>query len=146
MKLLPLLLLAILTNSIGNALLSHGMKTVSPVLEACLATGNYPGMVLPVLTNPSFLGGLTCLVTFFLLFLTLLSKADLSYVLPVTSFNYVITVAIAAFMLKEQVSPVRWLAVLIISMGVLLVARGESRTVTDTEDLPVSVELAEEQI
>jgi uncharacterized membrane protein len=86
-----------------------------------------------VVTNLSFLLGLSLQITFFLLFLTLLSRADLSYVLPVTSFSYILTAILAMVVLKEEISMRRWFGIVLICFGVLLVARGESRT--DKKDI-----------
>jgi drug/metabolite transporter (DMT)-like permease len=151
MKLLPLILIAIFTESLGGALLSRGMKQVGQVIDAgevVLSSpialdslmsiypplAYYSGIGLLTVTNLNFLSGLLLQITFFLLFLTLLSKADLSYVLPVTSFSYVITATLAVFVLQENVSGGRWFGILLICLGVLLVGQGESRT-TPTSNL-----------
>lgn len=148
MKLLPIIIIAIFAESLGGALLSHGMKQVGDAV-ANLDANNFQllahygltfladlsphigygaQIVFLTITNLSFISGLLLQIGFFLLFLTLLSRADLSYVLPVTSFSYVITAGLAVFMLKEHVSINRWFGILLICSGVLLVSRGESRT------------------
>ena len=53
--------------------------------------------------------------------LSLLSWADLTYVLPVTSFSYVLSAAVGAVYVNEQVPLLRWVAVSIITLGILLV-------------------------
>ncbi len=150
MKLLPLIVIAVFTVSLGDALLTRGMKEVAFLMDSfnpSQATGiayylvNLVGSINPswaiygawpvaTVTNINFLLGLSLQTTFFILFLTLLSRADLSYVLPVTSFSYILTAILAMLMLKEEISARRWFGILLICFGVLLVARGESRTDT----------------
>lgn len=148
MKLLPLIVIAVFTVSLGDAMLTRGMKQVAEIManfDPSQATGLtvflmkfiasikpdwaiYGAWPVTVVTNLSFLLGLSLQITFFLLFLTLLSRADLSYVLPVTSFSYILTAILAILVLNEEISGRRWFGILLICFGVLLVARGESRT------------------
>lgn len=157
MKLLPIIIIAVFTVSLGDALLTRGMKQVAELmtnfdmtqasglsfhLMGLVATINpdwaiYGAWPMATVTNIYFLLGLALQTTFFVLFLTLLSRADLSYVLPVTSFSYIITAVLAMLMLKEEVSGRRWFGILLICFGVLLVARGQARTdqKTSTEEV-----------
>ena len=148
-----MILIAIITQTFGSALLSRGMKEVGETvtkLEISQVTGftrhlinlvgyfhadwaRYGAYPVVTLTNMDFLGGLLLQIAFFVIFLTLLSKADLSYVLPVTSFSYVLTAIVAVWMLHEKISGIRWFGTLLICMGVLLVSRGESATTLPTE-------------
>ncbi|QUW04747.1 EamA family transporter [Chloracidobacterium validum] len=107
----------------GNVLLTLAMKRLSPTLEAQLAAWEVRALLLTIMTDVTFLSGLALLVTFFILFLTLLSKLDLSYVLPVTSLGYIITALLGAFLLGEAVSSTRWLGIVAIAAGVYLVTR-----------------------
>jgi multidrug transporter EmrE-like cation transporter len=124
----PLALGSVATNSAGNVLLARAMKEMRESLGADLSEGHFVAALVTVLSNPTFLVGVALLITFFLLFLTMLSKMDLSYVLPVTSFGYVITALLAAAFLGETVSATRWMGIFMISFGVLLVAQGKSVT------------------
>src|SRR5262245_4423478 len=103
MRLLPLILLAILTQAFGNVMLSRGMKEVGIAISADLEAARYFNVVLITVSNPFFLLGLLLLTTAFLLFLTLLSRADLSYVVPITSFSYVLIALMAVYLLKENI-------------------------------------------
>ncbi len=55
--------------------------------------------------------------------ITLLSWADLSYVLPLTSIVYVLTACCGWCFLHESISAVRWTGIGLISLGAALVAR-----------------------
>ena len=48
--------------------------------------------------------------------------ADLTYVLPVTSSGYILTVILSKVFLGEHISMARWLGTIVISFGVLLVS------------------------
>jgi len=98
--------------SVGDSLLAHGMKQVGSISLAHLSTA-----VLSVL-NPWVAVGILFLLGFFASYLTALSWADLTYVLPATSLGYVIVTLIAKFGLHERGSPMRWLGSLHITAGV----------------------------
>ncbi len=104
--------------SIGDSLLSHGMKQVGNVSPRHL-----PDVILAVL-NPSVAFGILFLLGFFASYMMALSWADLTYVLPATSLGYVLLALIAKFLLHEQVTPSRWLGIFLISAGVGFVTQG----------------------
>jgi drug/metabolite transporter (DMT)-like permease len=104
--------------SVGDALLSHGMKQLGG-----LSLRNLPALILAVL-NPWVACGVVLLLLFFAAYLTALSWADLTYVVPATSLGYVVLALIARFVLHEHVSVTRWLGIALISAGVGFVVRG----------------------
>jgi uncharacterized membrane protein len=108
-------------NVLGNVSLSLGLK--NRVLAFT------PAAVLEVLWNPWVTLGVALLILWLLSRMTLLSWADLSYVLPVTSIGYVLTVIFGKVFLLEHVSTLRWLGVLLITAGAALVAATPLRTV-----------------
>jgi drug/metabolite transporter (DMT)-like permease len=108
--------------SVGDSLLSHGMKQVGSV-----SLRQLPTIVLAVL-NPWVTLGILFLLGFFAAYMMALSWADLTYVLPATSLGYVLLALIARFLLHEQVTASRWLGILLISAGVGLVTQGPALT------------------
>ena len=80
---------------------------------------------------------------FFAAYMTALSWADLTYVLPATSLGYVLLALIAKFFLHEQVSTMRWLGIALISAGVGFVTQGPALTqhphVDDERRVPEAV-------
>ena len=60
--------------------------------------------------------------------LTLLSWADLSFVLPVTSLGYVLAALMGKLFLAEEVSWPRWAGTLLIVAGIALVGATYPRT------------------
>jgi drug/metabolite transporter (DMT)-like permease len=121
LKTLVVLALAILANGAGNLSLSYGMKSVGPPVDWTL-----PGLgaVLGVaLSSASVIVGALLLLVFFALFLSLLSWADLSYVLPMISSCFVVSALLGHLVLGERISLVRWAGIALVSIGVLLVGR-----------------------
>jgi drug/metabolite transporter (DMT)-like permease len=117
-----ILLAVMLTASVGDTLLSHGMTQVGPVTLAHL------GMLLAALRNLWVITGILCLLGFFASYLTALSWADLTFVLPSTAFGYVVVALLSKFWLHETISPYRWAGILLIVCGVGFVANGPSLT------------------
>jgi drug/metabolite transporter (DMT)-like permease len=108
--------------AIGDSLLSRGMKQIGSV-----SLQNLQHIILAIL-NPWVALGILFLLCFFASYMTALSWADLTYVLPATSLSYVLLALIAKFALHEQVSATRWAGIVLISGGVGFVTRGPELT------------------
>ena len=108
----------------GDSLLSRGMKELGNV-----SLVRIPDLLLAI-TDPYVASGILLLLAFFGCYMTALSWADLTYVLPATSLGYVLVALIGKFLLREQVSAARWMGIILISMGVGFVAGGPSHTDT----------------
>jgi drug/metabolite transporter (DMT)-like permease len=81
-----------------------------------------------VLTSGTIWLGIASLISFFVAYTLVLSWADYSYVQPASSVAYGMVALLAHFMLREVVTPMRWLGVLIICLGVLVVGHTPPRT------------------
>jgi uncharacterized membrane protein len=108
--------------AIGDSLLSRGMKQIGSI-----SLQNLPHIILAIL-NPWVALGILFLLCFFASYMTALSWADLTYVLPATSLSYVLLALVAKFVLHEQVSATRWAGIVLISGGVGFVTRGPELT------------------
>ena len=112
----------VLFGSTGDALLARGMKHTPSI-------GMHHVMdVFSVLTNPFVMAGIVFLLAFMYSYMTALSFADLSYVLPATAISYVFMVLLSIFWLHEHVGGQRWAGVAFIVLGVGFVARSPLRT------------------
>ena len=120
-KTLVLVLIAGLLGGAGHVLLSKGMKTVGDLTEA--PTSRIGGMVGRTVTNPWVLTGVVLQASFFFLYLTLLSRADVSKILPMTAFDYIVVALLAQMFLAEPVTPARWTGIGLIVLGVFMVSR-----------------------
>ena len=114
--------LVVLTNVIGNVCLSHGMQEVGRIVSAS------PADYLRALLNPWVLAGSCTLALWMISELALLSRADLSFVLPVTASAYVLIAIAGHFFLGDQISWQRWLGIVVISIGVILAEETPSLT------------------
>jgi uncharacterized membrane protein len=122
----------------GDSMLAHGMKQTGGI-----SLHHLEGVVFAIL-NPWVAVGILLLLAFFATYMTALSWADLTFVLPATSLGYVLLALVAKFVLHEQVSPLRWLGIALISGGVGFVAGGPSLTVHSPTHAPVDEPCAAE--
>jgi uncharacterized membrane protein len=114
-----LAIVVIVTNLAGNTLLSVGMRGTTGVQS---------------FLSPAVLAGVSLLILWTLLRATLLSWADLSYVLPVTAIGYVLTALTGKLLLNEAISSTRWIATLLIVSGVVLAGSTTARTTDQSRE------------
>jgi drug/metabolite transporter (DMT)-like permease len=106
----------------GDSMLSYGMRQVGNI------SLRHPGELLFAITNPWVGLGIVLLLGFFASYMTALSWADLTYVLPASSIGYVLLALIARFFLHEQVSVTRWMGIALVASGVGFVTSGPELT------------------
>ena len=109
--------LVVLSSLCGDFSLSCGMRRVGPLLTLS------PLAYLRAVLNPLVALGISLLILWLFLHMALLSWADLSYVLPVTSIGYVLAALAGRLFLHETISAGRWTGIALITAGVVLVAR-----------------------
>jgi drug/metabolite transporter (DMT)-like permease len=116
------LLAVMLTASVGDTMLSHGMAQVGAV------DMHHLGLLVHALGNLWVIGGIVLLIGFFASYLSALSWADLSFVMPSTACGYVVVALLSRFWLHEHLSVYRWMGIVMIVCAVGFVANGPSRT------------------
>ncbi len=114
--------IVIVLNVCGNSLLRVGMSSVGEIVSVS------PFAYLRAFANPWVLAGIVLLLGWLIAQLSLLSWADLSYVLPVTSLSYVLISLVGAYILHERMSLFHWAGVALILVGVTAV--GKTRPMT----------------
>lgn len=129
MKTAIVLIVAIISQAVGNVFLTKAMKTVT----SSNAGNDLFATALSAASNPTLWLGTALLIVFFALYSAALSWADLSFVLPATAFGYVLNVAAGHYFLNESVSPARWAGSAIITLGVFMVSRSGVRTIPRAE-------------
>ena len=107
----------ILSNSFGNLFLALGMRTSAEVSS--------PLSFVTAIFNPVVMLGIAFLISWMLTRMAMLSWADLTYVLPVTAFGYVVSALLGWAFLAEMITPVRWAGTLLIVAGTVLVGLGD---------------------
>lgn len=104
----------IVSGVLGNFALAWGMKHAAPGAGPILS-----------LLHPAVIAGIVLLIVWTLLRMKLLSFADLTYVLPVTSVGYVLNALLGAAFLSETISPARWAGTILIMAGAALTGGAE---------------------
>lgn len=111
-----------LSAPLGDTCLSRGMNQLGAI------SIHHPGALIAAVFTPWIAAGIALLIGFFASYLTALSWADLTFVLPTTAFGNVIVALLARFWLQEPISLQRWAGIFLITVGVGFVANGPSRT------------------
>ena len=107
---------------LGDTCLSRGMTSLPPI------SLSQPLSLINAVFTPWIGAGIVLLIGFFASYLTALSWADLTYVLPATAFGNVIVALFARFWLHETISWQRWAGIVLITVGVGFVTQGPSLT------------------
>jgi uncharacterized membrane protein len=124
-KTLVMILAMVVCANAGDLMLKHGMNQIGAVEIS--ATGLRHALLLTI-TNGTIWIGIVFLSGFMLSYMTVLSWADYSYVMPAGAFGYALLTLLAVVFLHETVSPRRWAGVILICVGVLLVGQTRPRT------------------
>ena len=123
-KTMGLMFIAVIAVTIGDIWMSQAMKSIGEVnitgVRSLWATA------VKVFSTPKVWMATACMAMFFFMWISVLSWADLTYVLPLTALTYVFNAMLAPKMLGETVTPTRWLGVILIAIGVAIVAFSEA--------------------
>ncbi len=116
-KTIAVLIPAVFAQAAGNVFLSMKMKEIGG--------SHFLALLGRALESPTLWIGTALLIVAFILFAAALSWADLSLVVPAVSIEIVVNVIFADYFLHEVISLTRWMGVLLISAGIILVLRSE---------------------
>jgi len=108
-------IVVIVSNVLGNFALSMGMKEVGATVSFAVLP------YLRALLDPWVIAGVCLLALWLLSNLSLLSWADLSYALPVTSIAYVIAAILGRVFMGDEISWLRWTGIVLIVIGATIV-------------------------
>ncbi len=117
-----ILIAVMVTASFGDALLSRGMTQMGAV------DLHHPAILFHALFNPNIVLGIVLLIGFFASYMTALSWADLTFVMPATAFGNVMIALLGRFWLHEHLSLSRWIGIFLLTSAVGFVANGPART------------------
>jgi drug/metabolite transporter (DMT)-like permease len=117
-----LLAMLILCSTGGEIAVTHGMKATGE--PARLRPREILQFLFRALRNGWFWAGVPLMALSFYSLLVLLSWQPISYVIPASALSYVVGTLGAKYILGEDVSPARWVGVVLVCAGVALVAAG----------------------
>jgi drug/metabolite transporter (DMT)-like permease len=119
MRVWMLLAIVVFAGTGGEISVTRAMKHIGEVREF------HPRALLKVLGRAFRIGwmwlGLALLAMAFFSLLALLSWENVSFVVPLTALSYVVGALMAKLFLKEEVDQIRWMGVLLVVVGVVLV-------------------------
>lgn len=113
-----------ITQVLGDIWLSKGMKQFGEV--NLVNSESWIPLISYLLTNFWIWLGVFFLILSLGLYLTVISKLDLSYVLSMHSLTYLLNAFFAELILDETISSMRLIGTLIITIGVLIVGLSKS--------------------
>lgn len=122
--------IVILTNTLGNFCIARGMRHLAAPLRS-------PWGTIQAIFTPWVALGITLLIFWLLSRIALLSWADLSYVLPVTSLGYVANALMGHYFLGEHITAARWGGTALIIAGTVLVGTRAPHSATGPVPRPV---------
>jgi uncharacterized membrane protein len=126
-KTLFVVLIMVVCANLGDLMLKRGMLQIGAVQ---LSTSGIWQALLSTIHNGTIWLGIFFLIGFTLCYMTAVSWADYSYVMPAGAFGYAVQTLLAVVILHEVVHPQRWIGVILIVLGVLLVGQTHPSTTT----------------
>jgi len=117
---LGLILFDVALNVAGQLTLKFGMSKMG---NFSLSLPNLTSVFLRAATSPYILLGLCLYGLGFMVWLIVLSKAEVSYAYPLISLGYVFTALLAWQLFGENVTATRLVGILVTCLGVFLIAR-----------------------
>ncbi len=121
-----LVFLLVFLGSVGNTVLSKGMKEVGELDLSHIAS--IEAGALRIVSSGTVWLGVVCMLLFFICHMLVLTWADYSFVMPFSAVAYALVPLLAYLFLGEHVAPARWVGIALIFMGVVLINRTPLRT------------------
>jgi drug/metabolite transporter (DMT)-like permease len=104
----------------GEVAVTHAMKKIGEVRS--FAIRSLLSFLRRALRERWFWLGIGLLALSFFSLLALLSWEDVSFVIPATAASYVTGAVGARLLLDERLTPLRWVGILLVTLGVALVS------------------------
>jgi multidrug transporter EmrE-like cation transporter len=114
-----MILICVLLGVAGQFMLKHGMSSGERVDDM---DEIIPRLVRAA-TNPWVVAGFAGYGLSAMLWLIVLTRADLSYAYPMLAMGYILVVALSRVILQESVTPARLMGTVVIAAGVWLISR-----------------------
>jgi len=118
MSAIILIFVSILLAVSGQFLLKKGMNKIGNVNLSEVGS-----VLIKVMSNGYILTALVVFCVAFFLWLLVLSKFDLSFAYPLVSIGYILVALVSFVFLKENLSLMRWVGIILIAVGSFVVTR-----------------------
>lgn len=118
---LPLILLSVTVTAVAQLVLKRGMSASG--MHEALAAGWMPA-ALAVASNAWVVAGLALYFVGALIWLVVLNRVAVSFAYPFVGLGFVLTAFLAWALLGEGLTAYRALGTLLVTLGVVLIARG----------------------
>ncbi len=122
---------------LGDSCLSRGMAHLPPITLSHLVS------LIAAVFTPWIVLGIALLIGYFASYLTALSWADLTFVMPAAGLGNVILALLSRFWLHEAISMERWAGIVLVTVGVGFVTQGPSLTERPPAEAPAEEEQPE---
>ncbi len=115
LKAIPLIVLGVLLNAVAQICLKKGLQAAGGMQLSA-------GPMLRMLLEPWVLAGLACYAVSVIVWLGALSLVQVNYAYPFLALGFVANALLAKAFLGEAMTPMRWIALTVIVIGVGLQA------------------------
>lgn len=109
---------SVLLNAIAQLLIRKGMLVIGTV-----GVTNFAQNIIPMLLNPWLWGAMLSYAVSILLWMSVLSKVEVSFAYPFLSIGYIFAAVVGYMAFNEHLSMTRILGILVICIGVILISR-----------------------
>lgn len=113
-----LIIISVLLNCAAQLLIRKGM-----LIEGEVRMHNMISHLGTMFANIWLWSAMLCYAVSILLWISVLSKVEVSYAYPFLSIGYVLSAGAGYFLFNENVSPIRIVGIVVICIGVILISR-----------------------
>lgn len=110
----------IIAVTLGQILLKHSISSMGEIPSNIIGIASF---ILTALSKPMVILSLLLAFIGSLAWISAISKADISFAYPFTVLSYVFILIFSSLILKEHISIIRWIGVIIIGIGVFIVSK-----------------------
>ncbi len=118
-KNLLLIVFTVIVNTTGQFVIKTGVNKIGHIS----LRENLFGTIFKALTSWIIISGFCLYFISAIIWIIILSRAELSWAFPILSLSYVITVLVSPILLNESFSAQRLIGTVVICLGVYLVSR-----------------------
>ncbi len=139
LKTIIIMMIAVTAGTVGDILLAKGMKQLGD-----LSTMNLRGILevaYRAMSEWKIVVGTAMLALFFFLWLAVLSWEDLTVALPMQALNYVLVAILAKYLLHEQISPLRWVGIALVCVGVIMITKSSTANKDSSPEVDASTQI-----